>query len=74
MLPSGEIVTRVKNDPTAGLVHLTNVVTIQGALPIKVGDQVVGAAGVLDAPGGEKDEKDEVCAKVGIDKIAGQLK
>ncbi|HYC16424.1 MAG TPA: heme-binding protein [Pseudolabrys sp.] len=70
-VPSGEIVTRVKNDPTLGLVHLANVVAIQGALPIKVGDQVIGAAGVSGAPGGDKDE---VCAKAGVDKIADQLK
>jgi uncharacterized protein GlcG (DUF336 family) len=70
-VPSGEIATRVKENPTLALVHLSNVVAAQGALPIKVGEDVIGAVGVSGAPGGEKDE---VCAKAGIDKIADQLK
>jgi uncharacterized protein GlcG (DUF336 family) len=47
------------------------VVAAQGALPIKVGDDVIGAVGVSGAPGGEKDE---VCAKAGIDKATDTLK
>ena len=42
-----------------------------GALPIKAGEDVVGAVGVSGAPGGDKDE---ACAKAGIDKVADQLK
>jgi Haem-degrading len=37
-------------------VHLTGIVAAQGALPIKIGDEVIGAAGISGAPGGEKDE------------------
>ncbi len=70
-VPSGELVQRVKDNPTAPFVHLSNVVAAQGALPIKAGDDVVGAVGVSGAPGGEKDE---VCAKAGIDKAADTLK
>jgi uncharacterized protein GlcG (DUF336 family) len=70
-IPSGEFVQRVKDNPTIGAVHLTGVIAAQGALPIKVGDEVIGAVGVSGAPGGEKDE---VCAKAGIDKVADQLK
>jgi hypothetical protein len=51
--------------------HLTGIVAAQGALPIKVGDEVIGAAGVSGAPGGEKDE---ACVKAGLDKVADQLK
>jgi uncharacterized protein GlcG (DUF336 family) len=69
--PSGNMVDRVKADPTLGLIHLTNVIANQGALPIKVGDEVIGAAGASGAPGGEKDE---ACIKAGIDKVADQLK
>jgi uncharacterized protein GlcG (DUF336 family) len=69
--PSGALVDRVKADPTLGLIHLTNVIANQGALPIKVGDEVIGAAGASGAPGGEKDE---ACVKAGIDKVADQLK
>jgi uncharacterized protein GlcG (DUF336 family) len=43
----------------------------QGALPIKLGEETIGAAGVSGAPGGEKDE---VCVKAGLDKVADQLK
>jgi uncharacterized protein GlcG (DUF336 family) len=70
-IPSGEFAKRVKDNPTTGAVHLSGVIAAQGALPIKVGDDVVGAVGVSGSPGGEKDE---VCAKAGIDKVADQLK
>jgi uncharacterized protein GlcG (DUF336 family) len=46
-------------------------ITAQGALPIKAGDEIIGAVGVSGAPGGEKDE---ACSKAGIDKVADQLK
>ena len=70
-IPSGDMVTRLKNEPTLGLIHLSNVIANQGALPIKVGDDTIGAAGASGAPGGEKDE---ACIKAGIDKVADQLK
>ena len=69
--PSGALVDRLKADPTLGLIHLSNVIANQGALPIKVGDEVIGAAGASGAPGGEKDE---ACVKAGIEKVADQLK
>src|SRR5262245_1837930 len=70
-IPSGELVQRLKDNPTLGLIHLSNVIANQGALPIKVGDDVIGAAGASGAPGGEKDE---ACIKAGLDKVADQLK
>jgi uncharacterized protein GlcG (DUF336 family) len=70
-IPSGEFAQRVKDNPTLSAVHLTGVIAAQGALPIKVGDEVIGAVGVSGAPGGEKDE---ACAKAGLDKVADQLK
>jgi uncharacterized protein GlcG (DUF336 family) len=70
-VPSGDIAARLKADPSLGLVHLTNVIANQGALPIKIGSETIGAAGASGAPGGEKDE---ACVKAGIDKIAEQLK
>lgn len=70
-ISSGEFAQRVKDNPTLGAVHLTGIVAAQGALPIKVGDEVIGAVGVSGAPGGEKDE---ACAKTGIDKVVDQLK
>ena len=70
-IPSGEFAQRVKDNPTNGAVHLSGIIAAQGALPIKAGDEVIGAVGVSGAPGGEKDE---ACAKAGLDKIADQLK
>ena len=68
---TGDMVTRLKSDPSLGLIHLSNVIANQGALPIKVGDDTIGAVGASGAPGGEKDE---ACVKAGIDKVADQLK
>ncbi len=45
-IPSGEFVQRVKDNPTTGAVHLTGIIAAQGALPIKVGDEVIGAVGL----------------------------
>jgi len=70
-VPSGELVKRLKDNPQAGFVYLSNVVAAQGALPIKAGEEVIGAVGISGAPGGEKDE---ACAKAGIDKVADVLK
>jgi uncharacterized protein GlcG (DUF336 family) len=69
--PSGEFANAVKNNPTAGALRLTNIIPAQGALPIKVGEDTIGAIGVSGAPGGDKDE---ACAKAGIDKVAADLK
>ena len=70
-IPSGEFVQRVKDNPTTGAVHLTGIVAAQGALPIKIGEETIGAVGVSGAPGGDKDE---ACVKAGLDKVADQLK
>jgi uncharacterized protein GlcG (DUF336 family) len=69
--PSGEFATAVKDNPTAGALRLTNIVPAQGALPIKVGEDTIGAIGISGAPGGDKDE---ACAKAGIEKVAADLK
>jgi uncharacterized protein GlcG (DUF336 family) len=69
--PSGELAKRLKADPQLSLVTLPNMVAAQGGLPIKIGDEVVGAAAASGAPGGEKDE---ACIQTGLDKIKDQLK
>lgn len=43
----------------------------QGGVPIKAGNEVIGAIGISGAPGGEKDE---ACAVAGIAKIVDLLK
>jgi uncharacterized protein GlcG (DUF336 family) len=50
-------------------VTLPNVIAIPGGLPIKVGDDVIGAVGVSGSPGA-----DESCVHLGLDKVVGQLK
>ena len=69
--PSVNFAKAVQQNPTAGAIHLTNMVPAQGGLPIMVGDDAIGAIGVSGAPGGDKDE---ACAKAGIDKVAAALK
>jgi uncharacterized protein GlcG (DUF336 family) len=68
---SGEFANGVKGNPNAGALFLSNITPAQGALPIKIGNETIGAVGVSGAPGGEKDE---ACAQVGIDKVAADLK
>jgi uncharacterized protein GlcG (DUF336 family) len=69
-VPSGEMEERLKKNPQMGAQYLTGFTTGRGALPIKIGDDTIGAIGVSGAPSGN----DAVCAKAGIDKVADQLK
>ena len=69
-VPSGEFAQRIKDTPTSGQLRLSGIVATQGGLPIKLGDEVIGGIGVSGSPGGEKDEG---CAKAGLDKIADRL-
>jgi uncharacterized protein GlcG (DUF336 family) len=70
-IASGEMEERLKKNPQMGAQYLTGFTTSRGALPIKVGDDVIGAAGASGAPGGEKDE---ACVQAGLDKVKDQLK
>ncbi len=58
------------NDPVVRQqVTLPNVIAIPGGLPIKLGDDVIGGAGLSGTPG-----VDEPCVQAGLDKVADQLK
>lgn len=70
-IPSGEMEDRLKKNPQMGAQYLTGFTTGRGALPIKVGEDTIGAVGASGAPGGEKDE---ACVKTAIDKITALLK
>jgi uncharacterized protein GlcG (DUF336 family) len=50
---------------------LPGTVNAQGGVPIKVGDQLIGAVSVSGAPGGEKDA---ACANAALAKVADKLK
>jgi uncharacterized protein GlcG (DUF336 family) len=68
--PSANFAKRVASDPGyAQAVHYSRVLALGGGLPIKAGNEVVGAVGVSGSPG-----KDDVCSQAGIDKVADQLK
>jgi uncharacterized protein GlcG (DUF336 family) len=68
--PSTALVKRIQDEPAvSGFRQYTRVIALGGGLPIKVGDDVIGAVGVSGSPG-----KDDECAQAGIDKVADQLK
>jgi uncharacterized protein GlcG (DUF336 family) len=63
---------KLTSDPaSAYLRQIPNVVAVGGGVPIKVGNEVIGAAGASGAPGGEKDE---ACVLAGIAKVEAVLK
>jgi uncharacterized protein GlcG (DUF336 family) len=68
--PSADFVKRLSDRPdTVGSLQYTRVLALGGGLPIKAGNEVVGAVGVSGSPG-----KDDVCSQAGIDKAADQLR
>ena len=68
--PSADFVKRLSERPeTVGSRQYTRVLALSGGLPIKTGNEVVGAVGVSGSPG-----QDDVCSKAGIDKVADLLK
>ncbi len=69
---SAEWAKRTENSNTAGQRMLTDVITQQGGVPIKLGEETIGSVGLSGAPNGGQQEED--CGKAGIAKIADQLK
>jgi len=55
-----------KNPGAANLVNLPGFLLLGGGLPIKAGNDVIGAVGVGGAPGGHLDEQ---CAQTALDKL-----
>jgi uncharacterized protein GlcG (DUF336 family) len=51
---------------------LTDVIPLQGGVPIKAGDVTIGGVGLSGAPHGGPEE--EACGKAGVAKVADQLK
>ena len=60
-----------KNPAAANLVHLPGFLLLGGGVPVKVGNDTIGAVGVGGAPGGHLDEQ---CAVAAIAKVQEQLK
>jgi uncharacterized protein GlcG (DUF336 family) len=51
---------------------LSEVIPLQGGVPIKVGEDTIGGVGLSGAPNGGPQE--EACGKAGVAKVADQLK
>lgn len=60
-----------KNPAAANLVYIPGYLLLGGGVPIKVGNEVIGAVGIGGAPGGHLDEQ---CANAALDKVKDLLK
>ena len=65
------MVNAQSNQAAANLVHIPGFLLLGGGLPVKVGNEVIGAVGVAGAPGGHLDEQ---CATAAIAKVQDLLK
>lgn len=59
-----------KNEGARNLVHIPGFLLLGGGVPVKAGEDVIGAVGVGGAPGGHLDEE---CAMAGLKAIAAKL-
>jgi uncharacterized protein GlcG (DUF336 family) len=68
--PSANFAKRVQDEPAyAPATQYTRVLALAGGLPIKAGNDVIGAVGISGSPG-----KDDECGQAGLDKAVDQLK
>jgi uncharacterized protein GlcG (DUF336 family) len=66
------ILENIKNNPaSANLIQIDNLLILGGGMPIRAGDEVIGAIGIGGAPGGHLDDQ---CAEAAIAKIKERLK
>lgn len=63
--------TAQKNPAAANLGQIPGYLLLGGGLPVRVGNDVIGAIGVGGAPGGHLDEQ---CATAALDRAKDQLK
>ncbi len=63
--------TAQKNPGATNLVHIPGFLLLGGGMPVKVGNDVIGAIGVGGAPGGHLDDQ---CAAAALDAVKDQLK
>ena len=69
---TAELGKRIAENPgSAALANVPGVLALAGGVPVKVGNEVIGAVGVGGAPGGDKDE---ACSNAGIAKIQDRLR
>jgi uncharacterized protein GlcG (DUF336 family) len=60
-----------KNPAAANLVNIPGFLLLGGGVPVRVGNEVIGAVGVGGAPGGHLDEQ---CAMAALEKVKDLLK
>ena len=60
-----------RNPAQANVIYIPGFLVLGGGVPIRVGNEVIGAVGVGGAPAGALDEQ---CAMAGIDKVKDLLK
>ena len=61
----------LRSNPNASaLQQIPDIISLPGSVAIRAHGEIVAAIGVGGAPGGEKDE---VCARAGLAKIAARL-
>lgn len=63
--------TAQKNPGAANLVHIPGFLLLGGGVPVRVGNDVIGAVGIGGAPGGHLDEQ---CAVAALEQVKDQLK
>ena len=63
--------TSQKNPGAANLGQIPGYLLLGGGLPVKAGNEVIGAVGIGGAPGGHLDEQ---CAKAALDQVQELLK
>ncbi len=67
-IPSSDFIQRSESNP--GLRAIEGTIALGGGLPIRSGNEVIGAIGVGGAPSGDADA---ACAQAGLDKVATRL-
>lgn len=60
-----------KNPAAANLVHIPGFLLLGGGVPVRAGNDVIGAVGIGGAPGGHLDEQ---CAVAALEQVKDQLK
>jgi uncharacterized protein GlcG (DUF336 family) len=69
--PTSDLAKQVKSGQMdAGLSRLPHVAMLAGGLPVEAAGTLLGGIGVSGAPGGDKDEE---CAKSGLDSIRDRI-
>jgi len=71
-VPTGMMAENVQKKPGAAqMVSIPGFLVLAGGVPIKIGDETIGAVGIGGAPGGNLDE---ACALEALDKVKEKLK